>query len=67
MEPGLHTPLHAPLMHAWLVHDTGELHTDWLHDWTPLPEHWVMPSVHGPEHWPPVQALLEQGATVVDH
>ena len=40
--PGAHTPVHAPLMHVWLVHAVAVPQAPaTVHPCTPLPEHVV--------------------------
>ncbi len=51
VEPGVHTPVQAPLEQAWLVHGCGVPQwPDESHVCTPLPEHCVAPGVQVPEH-----------------
>jgi hypothetical protein len=57
--PGVHTPVHAPLTHAELVHGAAvpQVPFDW-HVCTPLPEHWVAPGVQTPVQEPLTHAWL---------
>jgi hypothetical protein len=55
--PGVHTPVHAPVTHAWFVQAAGALQVPLeLHVWTPLPEHCVEPGTHTPVHAPVTHA-----------
>jgi hypothetical protein len=57
--PGAHWPVHAPLMHVWLVQAAAVLQAPLaVHDWTPLPEHWVWPGAQTPAHAPLTQVWL---------
>jgi hypothetical protein len=58
--PGVHTPVHEPDTHAWLVHADAVPHCPCeLQVWTPLPEHLTAPGVHTPEQAPEMHAWLE--------
>jgi hypothetical protein len=53
----MHTPVHAPETHAWVVQGVVAPHVPSVpHACTALPEHCVAPAEQGPEHWPPVHA-----------
>jgi hypothetical protein len=55
--PGVHTPVHAPFTHAWLVHATTALQLPVaLQVWTPSPEHCTAPGAHTPVQLPAEQA-----------
>ena len=55
--PGAHTPVHAPVTHAWFAHAEVAPHCPLvLQAWTPLPTHCVAPGTHTPEHAPPTHA-----------
>jgi hypothetical protein len=60
MAPGEHTPAHAPLTQAALMHGTAVPHWPFSpHDSTLLvPEHWVVFGEQTPAHWPATQAWL---------
>jgi hypothetical protein len=45
--PGVHIPVQAPAVHAWLEHGVAGPHAPLLlHVCTPFPEHCVAPGVH---------------------
>jgi hypothetical protein len=52
-DPGVHTPVHAPETHAWLVQSIAppQLPVE-SQIWTALFEHCVAPGVHLPVHVP---------------
>jgi hypothetical protein len=65
--PGVHTPTHWPLTHAWFEQAMGALQTPpVVHVWTPFPEHWVAPGVQSQAHAPELQAP-QPHATAVLH
>ena len=55
--PGVHTPVHAPLAHAWLTHGTEVPHVPVApHVWTASPEHCDAPGLQA-THAPPRQTV----------
>jgi hypothetical protein len=60
---GTHTPVHAPLTQAELIHAVAALHAPFVwHVSTPLPLHVVWPWAHTPLQAPETHVWLVQAA-----
>ena len=64
--PGVHTPVHAPPTHAWLVHEPALCHVpDPPHVWGCWPAHCTCPGAHTPWHDPETHVWFEHAAPVL--
>ena len=64
VDPGTHTPVQAPLAHAYVQADALVHWPVALQVCTPLPEHCVVPGVQTPVHEPETQAAFTQAVAL---